>query len=292
MTLMNRTAAVCALLWVAAPGFTQARWKVDSDGEITWEVTPRDAHQDQIEMSGRKISAIITYGVRENGTLTLTRQVVFPSLRTIPNDTHASLSYTFGEDATPRVFIGGRPAREVVGRIHHRGLITVDSIMGSVALTRTLFPSIDKPVYVEKYSFTNRGTRDVTIEVESTENTVRTSEARGVTGEYIISSHVPDAGVRIVKPGEGVNFVVVFTAREAQAPPLNVQVESEEKARRERIDGFLSKLRLETPDAVLNTAFAFAKIRATESIYETKGGLMHGPGGGAYYAAIWANDQA
>jgi hypothetical protein len=43
---------------------------------------------------------------------------------------------------------------------------------------------------------------------------------------------------------------------------------------------------------VLNTAFAFAKIRAAESIYLTKGGLMHGPGGGRYYAAIWANDQA
>jgi hypothetical protein len=38
--------------------------------------------------------------------------------------------------------------------------------------------------------------------------------------------------------------------------------------------------------------FAFAKIRATESIYNTKGGLMHGPGGLRYYAAIWANDQA
>ena len=292
MTLMNRTVAVCALLWLAAPALAQSRWKVDSDGGITWEVKPRDAHQDQIEMSGRKISAIITYGVRENGALTLTRQVVFPSLRTIPNDTHASLSYTFGDDATPRVFIGGRPAREVVGRIHHRGLITVDSMMGSVALTRTLFPSVDKPVYLEKYSFTNRGTRDITVEVESTENTVRTSPARGVTGAYIISSHVPYAGVKTVKPGEGVNFAVVFTAREAEAMPLTVDVESEERARRERIDGFLSKLRLETPDAVLNTAFAFAKIRATESIFETKGGLMHGPGGGAYYAAIWANDQA
>jgi hypothetical protein len=43
---------------------------------------------------------------------------------------------------------------------------------------------------------------------------------------------------------------------------------------------------------VLNRAFAFAKIRAAESIYATKGGLMHGPGGGTYYAAIWANDQA
>ena len=38
--------------------------------------------------------------------------------------------------------------------------------------------------------------------------------------------------------------------------------------------------------------FSFAKIRATESIYNTKGGYMHGPGGLRYYAAIWANDQA
>ena len=43
---------------------------------------------------------------------------------------------------------------------------------------------------------------------------------------------------------------------------------------------------------MLNKAFAFAKVRATESIFATKGGLMHGPGGGRYYAAIWANDQA
>lgn len=38
--------------------------------------------------------------------------------------------------------------------------------------------------------------------------------------------------------------------------------------------------------------FAFAKLRGAESIYRTKGGLMHGPGGEAYYAAVWANDQA
>ena len=49
---------------------------------------------------------------------------------------------------------------------------------------------------------------------------------------------------------------------------------------------------LETPDPVINEMFAFSKIRALESIYETKGGPMHGPGGESYYAAIWANDQA
>ena len=54
----------------------------------------------------------------------------------------------------------------------------------------------------------------------------------------------------------------------------------------------IEKLVLETPDRILNTSFAFAKIRGTESIYNTKGGYMHGPGGLRYYAAIWANDQA
>jgi hypothetical protein len=85
---------------------------------------------------------------------------------------------------------------------------------------------------------------------------------------------------------------VVFTARESAAPRLQAHPDAEESARRARIDSLLSILRLETPDPVLNTAFAFAKVRTTESVYETKGGLMHGPGGGAYYAAVWANDQA
>ena len=31
------------------------------------------------------------------------------------------------------------------------------------------------------------------------------------------------------------------------------------------------------PDPVLNRMFAFAKLRGAESIYRTKGGLMHGP---------------
>lgn len=47
-----------------------------------------------------------------------------------------------------------------------------------------------------------------------------------------------------------------------------------------------------TPNDTINRMFDFAKVRATESIFDTHGGLMHSPGGGAYYAGIWANDQA
>ena len=291
MKLIVFLASALSLL-AQAPG---SRWSIDPDGGITWLVQRGQQHQDQIEMSGRKVSLILTYGVRENGSLSLSRQVVFPTLRTVPNDTHASLSYTFADDAAPRFFIGGRlVAAEVVSAVHIRGMVTIESApgRGGVALRRTIFPSTTGPLVVEKYTFTNRGSRDVTVEVERTQKTVRTSAARGVTGEYIISAEVLDPGIRTLKPGESVSFSTAFTAREAAAPKPAVDVEAEEKARRDRIESFLSKLRLETPDAVLNTEFAFAKIRTTESIYETKGGLMHGPGGGAYYAAIWANDQA
>jgi hypothetical protein len=280
-------------LFAQAPS---SRWAIDPDGGITWEVQRGQPHQDQIEMSGRKVSLILTYGVREDGSLSLTRQLVFPTLRTIPNDTHASLSYTFGDDAAPRLFIAGRFATsEVVSAVHIRGLVTIESTLGrseGVTLRRTIFPSTTGPLVLEKYAFTNSGARETSVEVESTQKNVRTLVARGVTGEYLISAEVLNPGVRLLKPGEYATFAIAFTAREASAPKPVINVEAEEKARRDRVESFLSKLRLETPDPVLNTEFAFAKIRTTESIYETKGGLMHGPGGGAYYAAIWANDQA
>ena len=183
----------------------------------------------------------------------------------------------------------------MVTQFKHRGIMTIDSAFGKsevVVCRRTVFPSVDQPAVIERYSFTNRAAKPIPIEVESTRKLVRTDESRGVTGAYLITSEVIDAGVRTFKPGESTAFALVFAAREEQSPPLKVDAAAEEQKRRDRVESFLSSLRLETPDPVLNTAFAFAKIRTAESIYETKGGLMHGPGGGAYYAAIWANDQA
>jgi hypothetical protein len=51
-------------------------------------------------------------------------------------------------------------------------------------------------------------------------------------------------------------------------------------------------LTLTTGNDLLDTMFRFAKLRAGESIFRTKGGDVHSPGGGSYYAAVWCNDQA
>jgi hypothetical protein len=95
-----------------------------------------------------------------------------------------------------------------------------------------------------------------------------------------------------VQPGDSVVFGIIYQATRADEKAIAADIGMEEEKREMRVSDIMELLKLETPDRVLNTMFDFAKIRGTESIYNTKAGLMHGPGGLRYYAAIWANDQA
>jgi len=273
----------------------QERWTLDPSGGILWTVQPGAAHHDHIEMSGRKVSYILNYGVEADGHLTLRRQIVFPLLRTIPNDTHASLIYTFGDDAMPRLLIDGREASGERTLSIHLGIMTVQSEYShprKIALTRTLFPSTTGQFVLERLTLKNTSEQPMKVELERTEKAVRTNPARGVYGEYVIEARTLDPGEHSLAPGESTTFSVAFSGRKASDPEPRIDPAAEEDARRALVASYLSQLVLETPDPVLNTAFGFAKIRTSESVYETKGGLMHGPGGGSYYAAIWANDQA
>src|SRR5260370_41350545 len=79
----------------------QPRWKVAPDGGITWEVRPGDAHHDHIEMSGRRGSVIVDYGVRENGSPWLTRPVPLPPFPALPDGKTGTLSYVFHDQPDP-----------------------------------------------------------------------------------------------------------------------------------------------------------------------------------------------
>jgi hypothetical protein len=217
------------------PARAQGRWKLDTDGGIRWEVEQGKAHQDHIEMSGRKVSVIVTYGVDDKGQLALSRQVVFPMLRFAPNKTRDHLALVFGDDAAPRVFLNRAPPRSsVVTAFRHRGIMRVESLLGrdrEVSLTRTIFPSVDKPLVVERLTFTNRSDKEVTVEVEETERVVRTSAARGIYGGYVASSQVHDPGERLLKPGADTTFTLLISARKSAEPPLTVDAEADERAR-------------------------------------------------------------
>ena len=271
----------------------QNRWNLESDGSISWTVKKGEVHSDNIEMSGRFISLIATYGVDEKGKPVLSRQLVFPMLRTIPNDTHANIIYTFGPDASPVIKINNRPVNEQVSRFVLRGTLIAESTANSnIQIKRELFPSADKPLAIEKYTLTNSSDRDINVDIEDFEKNSRSHPEKSVYGVYEISAKSIGSGIFTVKPNGSITFAVLFTGRKISDKQLVADIDKEQAGRKEFVDLMFNSLSFISPDTVLNRMFDFAKIRAMESIYETKGGLVHSPGGASYYAAIWANDQA
>ena len=91
------------------------------------------------------------------------------------------------------------------------------------------------------------------------------------------------------QPGEKLQLTFCFSARFA-----NVVAPYEEnplKRRRGRVKELMTECDVTTGDDVVDTLFAFSKLRAGESIFCTRKGRVHSPGGGQYYAAVWCNDE-
>lgn len=290
---MKRRIFIAAFMTLSLYAHAQDRWKAEPDGSIRWAIRNGEAHTDNIEMSGRFISTIITYGVDEKGKLVISRQLIFPMLRTIPNDTHASLIYTFGAEASPVIKISNRQVNEIVTGFSIKGILTIEGTINSnIIVTRQLMPSVDKPLMVEKYTLVNKSAKDISVDVEEFEKYTRSHREKSVYDVYEISAKITGSGIYVLKPDDTVSFSMIYSGRKISEAELTVDIENEIRKRESFVGQMFNNLQFISPDSVLNRMFNFAKIRAMESIYETKGGLVHSPGGSAYYAAIWANDQA
>jgi len=276
-------------------GQNSHRWNFDRSGGIEWTVKARP-HFDHIEMSGLQVSAIVHYGIDSTGELVLNKRLVYPLLRTIPNNTHASLIADFNDYTQLEIMVDNRKLTEYPKRFALKGKLTVESNSNSegVTVTRTLFPSIDKAALIEIVELSNHGNKDITVNISNLFPVTYTDPSKGVYGQYAVQASLRDnvTGTHTLKPGEHYRFEIAYNGRKMSDPSYAFSGDYELAKREKMVSGIFNDLVLETPDDTINRAFSFAKLRATESIYDTKGGLMHGPGGEAYYAAIWANDQA
>ena len=82
-------------------------------------------------MSGLKVSTVLRYGVNADGSFELNKSMVWPMLRTIPNNTHASLMRRFACNATDMVSVNGQSlSGEKVNKITLDGKMTVESTIG------------------------------------------------------------------------------------------------------------------------------------------------------------------
>ncbi|MBQ4194786.1 MAG: hypothetical protein II622_01630, partial [Thermoguttaceae bacterium] len=164
---MKRDALLLTVLLLIFAGVclaeeTPSRWTLQEDGSIVWNDFSEGMipHEDHIEASGEQVSVVLYYGVDEKGAFKLRRSIVWPMLRTIPNNTHASLTRSFDVDVPSLATANGmRLSNEKVKSIRLNGFLTVESAyeMKDVSLetTRRIFPSTTGPFVCERVSIKN-----------------------------------------------------------------------------------------------------------------------------------------
>lgn len=251
------------------------RWYIVENKRMT-ETKTLEGHTEFLEMSGERVSGIVHYGVKD-GELLITRDIVFPSFRIQPNDTHGS--YCIRDVELPDFF-----GAETFDKAQLSGILTFYSHTDNASIKRSFYPSTTLSCFYEDIEITAL-TADVKPVYRQTE---RLETKLGCEG-YFYVERIADKEPCVVKQGR--TFRVIFTYRTYfanQEPPFETNALEKRMA---RVEQLINQCDLTTGDDVIDTEFAFAKIRAGESLFRTKKGLVHCPGGYSYYNAVWCNDQ-
>jgi hypothetical protein len=272
-------------------------WHTNTSNGITWDIRneKRLPHDDNIEMSGSMVSGIIRYKVNANRQVDIVRDVIFPQLRnyTRSNESmyRAYLRSEYGDNILPVITmaqkkyeIGKLDSVQINGKINF-----YFKEKDGIQVTRSFFPSMDKRIFVEKWTLTNTSSTPKTLDIGATE--LSQNEA-GWHGQYHRRITTDAKSHTTINPGDQYEFGIFFTAtlNDESLPEKSLVVV--ERSRDLFLDTVSRNLKLISPDKILNTLFYFSKIRASESIFKSRLGLVHSPGGGNYYLGIWANDQA
>lgn len=244
-------------------------------------------HANHVEMSGLYCSAIVSYRVDRERRLTLHRYTVFPSMRVVPDDTRGSLATVFGG---LNFTVDGQV--EAVDSVSFNGMLTFTARAGQAGIVRTLCVAPEKKALIEAVELDCPAECLLSVKNFQAQKTVRAcfmADGRAA----VLMTRVYFNGRELYQKGKvrlraGKNFLTAVYCAE---PVTAEEAEAERQKRAAFIAANDRRLHIETPDADLNREIRFAKLRASESIFQTKNGLMHAPGGGQYYAALWTNDQ-
>ncbi len=268
------------------------RWSLGSGSTTKWKVDEDEqpAHEDFIEQGGRGAGQVVFYRIAANRSVSLKRSVIWPSLRIIPNNTHGSLIHAYGPESEPAISIDGAALGALTAAaIVLDGTLTVQARSArGIAVERCTFPATETRAVIERWTLRNTGAALVTVAVAPF---ALEDRVLGPYGVNVMSARHDAPASTDLEPGREMVFAVTFQAHLEGEPVAVIDAQAEEAGRRAFIDGLHGELRLETPDAVLDRTFAMAKIRVAESINKTRGGLMLAPGGLAFYAATWCNDN-
>lgn len=274
-------------------------WITTSNYAITWDITKENRlpHSDNIEMSGKLMAAIISYTVDKNKQLHINRDVIFPQLRPYLYTTdpdykkyRAYLRDTIKDDVLPVLTIGNTKVLPgVLDSVSINGKINFyHKASNGLKILRTILPATNDRMLVEKWTIIN--VLDTAISLNIGSNTMQKQET-GLYGLYTRNIYCDAVQQHALAPGMSYSFGIYFVAKLNYEKTITTNWQKAEIERDDFLKTLQHNFAVQTPDSILNTLFYFSKIRAAESIFQTKMGLVHSPGGSSYYTGIWANDQ-
>ncbi len=237
-----------------------------------------DGHKDDVEMSGEQVSGIVTYG-SENGEYHAEKRLIYPMFRLQPDVTQSSYQL---EDCVPSMEFGGA---ERFDRVEFDGVLSVFTHVGDLKIVHRFYPSVTLPVFYERVELYNGGKEPYAPVWER----YRKIDGRIACEGWVYTECVSDVSQRKIMPKERLAVTFAYSARFANRPIPTEENSLEQRIA--RVEELLCECDLTTGDDVVDTMFAFAKLRVGESIFRTRKGRVNSPGGTNYYAAVWCNDQ-
>lgn len=265
-------------------------YSYENDGIVFSAGSSKLPHFNHIEMAGFETSSIISYKIDPNKNRKLYRFCVFPQIRVMPNETRGSLSYSFeGVDLS-----FSSPVK--TDHVTFNGLLHFHQNADDVEIKHTICPAYDKKALIEKIVLKNTGNKKQTFTL------LNKKPHKKINKMYLVEDRAQELYTIVfcdrkqldkksnklqIDPNEEKTILVCNGAEKLHAQQIEEQLDK----RKQFIHQIQSCMQIITPDHTINRMAEFCKLRASESIFKTKNGLMHGPGGGNYYAALWTNDQ-
>ena len=192
-------------------------------------------------------------------------------------------------DSNPTLEVNGRPLRcDVPSTVAFDGMLNVvyPASEGIVA-TRTVYCSQRNPVVVEEWQLRNATDKSLTVDFKAP------AKVTNATENTLLAWTGQGPASTVVKPGDTVSLAVCLQARPKDGPDTNsvIDVAAEHAARRALTEAaWRGSGRLETPEPLLDLAFALQKLHVLECPIETYKGVITHNGSLTYSPGIWAND--
>jgi hypothetical protein len=145
------------------------RWQLGNNNDIIWNVAADNnlPHADNLEMSGKEVSSIITYSIDGQKKLSLTKHLIWPSM-ILKYDYR---SYLMLDDSlTPQIRLNGKEfTLPSVEKITFDGIFKITyakGSAGSINIKRSIFPSVDKAGAYDLWEIQNTGSKSLDVQVK------------------------------------------------------------------------------------------------------------------------------